>query len=130
MRAADGRPFDAGVHIDHRVALSRDRRGPARGRFGHGMSRGPGVDRVERAWLRAGIIDETGMMRDAESLRALHSSADQDGQDLAERIHQEGRQRSFHLVRPEAGVGGRPVIVTQRDVRELQLAKGAIRAGI
>ncbi len=122
MRAADG-AIDA-VHIDHRVDYHVIGEGPARGVCGSGL-----VDLVA-GMLRAGIIDETGMMRDAESLRALHSSADQDGQDLAERIHQEGRQRSFQLVRPEAGVGGRPVIVTQRDVRELQLAKGAIRAGI
>ena len=74
--------------------------------------------------LRVGIIDSTGMMRDGSDLC-------QDGhRKLGERIVQEGRQRLFLLVDAAEGAAGRAIRVTQRDVRELQLAKGAIRAGI
>ena len=37
---------------------------------------------------------------------------------------------SFLLASPTETDGGRPIVLTQRDIRELQLATGAIRAGI
>jgi uncharacterized 2Fe-2S/4Fe-4S cluster protein (DUF4445 family) len=64
------------------------------------------------------------MMQDGAALRQNGHIA------LAERINGEGRAREFRLVDGEQGAGGRAIAVTQRDVRELQLAKGAIRAGI
>jgi uncharacterized 2Fe-2S/4Fe-4S cluster protein (DUF4445 family) len=74
--------------------------------------------------LRTGVIASTGMMQDAEALRGNGHG------ELARRVKKEGRQRSFALVDASEGAGGQPIHVTQRDVRELQLAKGAIRAGI
>jgi uncharacterized 2Fe-2S/4Fe-4S cluster protein (DUF4445 family) len=74
--------------------------------------------------LDQGIIDEPGMMQNGETLYANGRPK------LGERIRQNGRQRDFLLVESEEGAGGRPVIVTQRDVRELQLAKGPSAAGI
>jgi uncharacterized 2Fe-2S/4Fe-4S cluster protein (DUF4445 family) len=116
MRAAGG-AIDT-VKIDGDVHWHAIGDSAPRGICGSGL-----VDLIAEM-LRAGVIDSTGMMQDSETLN-------QNGQHkLAERIVQEGRQRVFELVRPSEGAAGRTVRVTQRDVRELQLAKGAIRAGI
>ena len=51
--------------------------------------------------------------------------------DLAKRIitGDQGR-RSFVLAWPEKSGGDKPIVLTQRDVRELQFAKGSIAGGI
>jgi uncharacterized 2Fe-2S/4Fe-4S cluster protein (DUF4445 family) len=49
--------------------------------------------------------------------------------DLAGRIVLRDGQVSF-LLASESETGGRPIVLTQRDLRELQLASGAIRAGV
>jgi uncharacterized 2Fe-2S/4Fe-4S cluster protein (DUF4445 family) len=49
--------------------------------------------------------------------------------DLARRIVRSEGQTSFVLA-SESETGGRPIALTQRDLRELQLATGAIRAGV
>jgi len=116
MRAADG-AIDV-VRIDGDVYWHTIGASAPRGLCGSGL-----VDLVA-AMLDQGIIDDTGMMQNGETLYANGRPK------LGERIRQNGRQRDFLLVESEEGAGGRPVIVTQRDVRELQLAKGAIRAGI
>jgi uncharacterized 2Fe-2S/4Fe-4S cluster protein (DUF4445 family) len=59
-----------------------------------------------------GIVDDTGRMLDHRSVRTV------DG------------QREFVIVDRETEAGLRPITLTQRDVRELQLAKGAMRTGI
>jgi len=46
------------------------------------------------------------------------------------RIRTSDGQREFVLVDEEGCSGHAAIVITQRDVRELQLAKGAIRAGI
>ncbi len=116
MRAAGG-AIDT-VKIDGDVYWHAIGDSAPRGICGSGL-----VDLIAEM-LNTGIIDSTGMMQDGETLQ-------QNGQKkLAERIVQEGKQRVFELVRVTEGAAGRPVRVTQRDVRELQLAKGAIRAGI
>jgi len=45
-------------------------------------------------------------------------------------IHTRKRQREFELVSAEGQDGHPPIVITQHDVRELQLAKAAIHAGI
>ncbi len=50
--------------------------------------------------------------------------------DLAERIVLHDGQISFLLADEAETADGRPIVLTQRDIRELQLASGAIRAGI
>lgn len=116
MRAAGG-AIDT-VKIDGDIHWHAIGNSAPRGICGSGL-----VDLIA-GMLDTGIIDSTGMMQDSEALL-------QDGREkLAERILQEGRQRIFELVRATEGAAGRPVRVTQRDVRELQLAKGAVRAGI
>ncbi len=50
---------------------------------------------------------------------------------VAERVSTNGEGvRSIRLSKPDADTGGREVVVTQLDFRELQLAAGAIRAGV
>ncbi len=116
MRAASG-AIDQ-VSIDGDVHWRTIENTPPRGICGSGL-----VDLVAQM-LEAQILGESGMMRDAQQLLELGQSC------LASRIHSEGRYRAFDLVLPHEGADGRPVRVSQRDIRELQLAKGAIRAGI
>ena len=74
--------------------------------------------------LRHGILTPQGRMCLPDELPE-HVPAE-----LRRRVVANGRQASFILV-PEAESGtGRSIVVTQRDIRELQLASGAIRAGI
>ncbi len=61
---------------------------------------------------RVGLIDKTGLLR-----KGSHP--------LSSRIEGEGTSARFKLSEQDP-----PVFVTQADIRELQLAKGAIRAGI
>lgn len=116
MRASDGAIDEVRINADVQWRVIGDRL-PA-GICGSGL-----VD-VVAEMLRVGIIDSTGMMRDGADLR-------RDGRkSLADRIVRAGGRRGFRLVDASAGAGGRAIMVNQRDVRELQLAKGAIRAGI
>ena len=50
--------------------------------------------------------------------------------DLARRVEQRERDLAFVLADGAAAAGGKKVVLTQRDIREVQLASGAIRAGI
>jgi uncharacterized 2Fe-2S/4Fe-4S cluster protein (DUF4445 family) len=63
---------------------------------------------------RAGIVDVKGRMGDHPRVRA----------------GTEGGGREFVLVGEEERAGQGAITITQKDVRELQLAKGAVRAGI
>jgi uncharacterized 2Fe-2S/4Fe-4S cluster protein (DUF4445 family) len=49
--------------------------------------------------------------------------------ELARRAVRAGGQPGFLLADEEEAAGGPPVLLTQQDIRELQLAAGAIRAG-
>jgi len=49
---------------------------------------------------------------------------------LKERLRFNGKSYDFVLAFPEESIGGEAIILKQKDVRELQLAKGAILAGI
>jgi uncharacterized 2Fe-2S/4Fe-4S cluster protein (DUF4445 family) len=49
--------------------------------------------------------------------------------DLRRRVVMQSGQPAFTLVPAGESAGGSPIVVTQRDFRELQLATGAIRAG-
>jgi uncharacterized 2Fe-2S/4Fe-4S cluster protein (DUF4445 family) len=51
-------------------------------------------------------------------------------EDLTRRIINDGRQSAFLMADAEESSDGRPILLTQRDLRELQLAAGAVRAGI
>ncbi|MDI6828866.1 MAG: ATP-binding protein, partial [Armatimonadota bacterium] len=68
---------------------------------------------------KAGILDESGRIVDVSEVTA-------DYKRLRARLTDGG----FVLASAEESAHGTPVVITQRDVREVQLAKGAIAAGI
>jgi len=116
MRAAEG-AIDK-VVIDHDVHINVLGGVPARGICGSSL-----IDAVAEL-LRHGIIEPTGRMLPPGSLpRSLPRA-------VARRVVENEGGPCFILA--DAGqtqIGG-PVYLTQRDVREVQLAKGAIAAGI
>ena len=80
------------------------------------------IDLVAQLYL-AGLLDENGKLVDREEALQSVSPA------VADRLLQNGSQRSF-VVATAAESGGAPVFITQRDIRELQYAKGAMASGI
>jgi len=70
------------------------------------------LDAVAQLYV-AGVIDESGRMKGNHP-----------------RIRSYQGRREFVLVKEEEGNGHAAVVITQSDVRELQLAKAAIRTGI
>lgn len=73
--------------------------------------------------LQAGLVDAMGRMADETKAAALPPA-------LAARLTGEGSTRRLLLASGPESNGGGPVYFTQRDVRELQLAKGAVRAAV
>jgi len=82
---------------------------------------GTGLIDAVAALVAAGVVEPTGRMRTADEVAAAAPG-------LAKRIRTADGEVSFCLVEPEGG--GHAILLTQRDVREVQLAKGAIAAGI
>ncbi|MDO9541338.1 MAG: ASKHA domain-containing protein, partial [Kiritimatiellia bacterium] len=74
--------------------------------------------------LRVGAIDRTGRILPPSELPAGLSNA------LRKRFVEKDDQVGFILAQKSETVSGQPLIITQRDIRELQLATAAIRAGI
>lgn len=74
--------------------------------------------------LRRGIIDETGRILPPNEAPAELAAA------VRERIVPVNGDYAFELVPAEDSKTGEAIRLHQRDVRELQLASGAIRAGI
>jgi uncharacterized 2Fe-2S/4Fe-4S cluster protein (DUF4445 family) len=74
---------------------------------------GSGVlDAMAQMYL-AGFIDRGGRLVDSHP-----------------RVKESGREREFTLVSEVERNGGPALVITQKDIRQLQLAKAAIRAGI
>jgi uncharacterized 2Fe-2S/4Fe-4S cluster protein (DUF4445 family) len=78
------------------------------------------VDAVSEL-VRVGLIDASGRFLPAEQIEALRP-------DLAKRFVETNGERHFHLATEEE-TGNEPVVLTQRDIRELQFAKAAISTG-
>lgn len=76
---------------------------------------GSGILNAVAEMLNANIIDDRGVLR---------------GGDYGHRMRARGRQADFILVQADEAGHGREIIVTRKDVNEIQLAKAAIRAGI
>lgn len=113
MRGAPGAVERVSLR-DGQIRLKVIGGGPARGLCGSGL-----LDAVAEL-LRAGVLDPTGRMRTREEYRREHPHSP-----LAEHIGSgQGGEKAFFFTR-----GDRPVYLTQRDVRQVQLAKSAIRAG-
>lgn len=70
--------------------------------------------------LKAGIIDKTGRMLTPEKAKARKSP-------YAEHIAYLSGLLCFTV---GYGPDGQPIVITQKDIREVQLAKGAVAAGI
>ena len=118
MRAADG-AIDKVVMEDGDVAVSVIGNVPARGLCGTGL-----IDAVAEL-LRVGIVDSMGRVVSGDKLP--NDLSDQ----LRVRVVPGERSGSdFVLVLPEHSQNGQALRLTQRDIREVQLAKGAIFAGI
>ena len=114
MRAAPGaietvRIEDEGMRVEVIGGV------PAVGLCGSGL-----VDAVAEL-VRVGLIDASGRFLAAEDVDRLRP-------DLAPRLVEANGERHFHLATADE-TGGDPVVLTQRDVRELQFAKAAISTG-
>jgi len=81
---------------------------------------GSGLIDAVAAMLDLGIIDKTGRFVDSKKLKGKLSPA------IFARIIEQDGQRAFVLVDTDE----KKLVLTQKDIREVQLAKAAIRAGI
>ena len=82
---------------------------------------GSGLIDVISMMLEAGIIDFRGRIPSPEQLK---------GNKFADRIVEHDGMRAFLLASAAETGHGKPLFITQQDVRELQLAKGAIATGV
>jgi len=83
---------------------------------------GSGIIDALAGMLDAGIIDYTGLIQVEDRDRLPHR--------LRERVVMRGEERCFILIRQ--GDAGAPaeIVLTQEDIRQVQLAKGAIASGV
>ncbi len=117
MRAAEG-TIDKVLIEDGDVQVSVIGNAPARGICGTGL-----IDAVAEL-LRVGVIDPMGRILSGDELPGDLSDA------LRGRIVEGENGADFILVHGDQTRTGQPVKLVQRDIREVQLAKGAIAAGI
>ena len=82
---------------------------------------GSGLVDLVAALLQCGIIDEDGLIRPSRQRKARN---------LNSRVIARSGINSFLVASAEESFHEKPIYLTQRDVREFQLAKGAIAAGI
>jgi len=85
---------------------------------------GSGLIDLAAELLRHGIITSEGRLLDRDQIPATVPD------DLAQRLIPHQQRPAFVVASADETGTGRAVFLTQRDVRELQLASGAIRAGI
>jgi uncharacterized 2Fe-2S/4Fe-4S cluster protein (DUF4445 family) len=119
MRAAAGAIARVGVAADGDLDIGTiDSVLPAKGLCGTGL-----LDAIATL-IRTGVVDETGRMLEPEE--ALEARPDL-GEKIAARIRETPEGCAFRLAGSPSG--GDELLLTQTDVREFQLAKGAIAAG-
>jgi len=115
-RAAEG-AIEAVVINEDDIDLDVIGNCPARSICGSGL-----LDAVA-VMLEVGVIDRTGRFTEPAKLKGKVSPA------IISRIIEQDGEPAFCLSRA-ANVSERSVFLTQRDIRQMQLAKAAIRAGI
>lgn len=116
MRATTG--AIEGVQItEDSVVLQTIQDAPPVGLCGSGL-----IDAVAQLYKR-GLMDATGRMRSAEELQGRVPDA------LAARLVTVDGVRAFVLATGDE-TGGRRILFSQKDVRQLQFAKGSIASGI
>ncbi len=113
MRAAPGAIDEVFVR-DGDLAVHTIDDQPARGICGSGLFDAMAV------LLELGLVDNKGRIVDGQNYGTLSDT-------LAARLAGEGNERCVVLADADQSANG-PIALTQRDVRELQLAKSAIRA--
>jgi len=92
--------------------------GKIRGICGSGL-----IDLVAQM-LNLGLLDKTGRLIDQEQCRLKV------GEEVSHRIIKDEKKNQFLLVNGNETHSGFPLFITQKDIREVQLAKAAIFAGI
>ncbi|MBI1737055.1 MAG: DUF4445 domain-containing protein [Candidatus Rokubacteria bacterium] len=114
MRGASG-AIDR-VTVSDAIAVHTIGEAPALGVCGSGL-----IDLIA-GLLDAGVIDATGLIRvdEREQLPA----------DLRDRVAMRGEERVVTVLRPGEAGARQEIVLTQDDVRQVQLAKGAIASGI
>jgi len=112
MRAAPG-AIDR-VRLTPQVQVHTIEGAPASGACGSGI-----IDAVAEL-VKLGVVEENGRMLSKEALPAWLPAP------VAERLVEEEGKPAFLLAEGELG----PVLLTARDVREAQLAKAALAAGL
>lgn len=83
---------------------------------------GTGLIDLVAELLEVGVIDETGRIISKDELEG-------NGKHFEHRVRENGSQNEFVIVFKEEINNGNDIVLKQQDVRELQLAKGAIAAG-
>jgi uncharacterized 2Fe-2S/4Fe-4S cluster protein (DUF4445 family) len=114
MRGAQG-AIDK-VTIDHDVHIHTIGETPALGICGSGL-----IDLLA-GLLDAGVIDWTGLIQ-VDARDSLPPA-------LRGRVAMRGEERVFVVLRPGEAGARAEIVLTQDDVRQVQLAKGAIASGI
>lgn len=85
---------------------------------------GSGLIDAAAELLRLGVLDSTGRILDPGELPVNVPDA------IRKRVVKDNGQFTFVLVEGAKTASGKPLTLCQKDIRELQLANGAIRAGI
>lgn len=85
---------------------------------------GSGLIDAIAGMLHTGIIDYKGRILPPDKFAGTPAGR------FASRVVEHDGMRAFLLAPADEAAGGRPLFITQQDVRELQLAKGAIATGI
>ncbi|HEX2925518.1 MAG TPA: ASKHA domain-containing protein [Ruminiclostridium sp.] len=85
---------------------------------------GTGVVDLLAALLEAGIVDETGRIDTA------WKPVSPEQENLSERITSIDKSTAFILCKADETLSSSEIVLTQRDIREIQNAKAAIAAGI
>jgi len=116
MRAATGAIDRVDLQGD-KLALHTIDDAPAVGLCGTGL-----IDAVA-AMVEGGVLGASGRMRSASDVAA-------DRPALARRLVGANGERAFLLADKKETDSGHPILLTQKDVREVQLAKGAVAAGV
>ena len=114
-RAVEG-AIEAVVANEDDIDLDVIGGGPARSICGSGL-----IDAVA-VLLALDIIESSGRFANLTTLKGKLSPA------IVSRIIEQGGQPAFVLA-PAEQAGGQEVVLTQEDIRQVQLAKAAIRAG-